>query len=152
MPATSTREHKLFDYLITSGKYHHISAERVCSGKGLVNLYNSIASLDGLTLPEKTAEEIAQAGLDGSCKTCVEIIDLFCHFLGVVAGNLALTCGAAGGIFIAGGIVPKLGDYFKNSRFRESFESKGRFRGYQEKIPTFVITHPYPGLEGLKNI
>jgi glucokinase len=151
MPAATEREFRLFEWLIKH-KYHHVSAERVISGKGLVNLYHAIGGLDGIDLPERTPAEITQAGLDRSCIACAETLDLFCHFLGVVAGNLALSYGAMGGIFIAGGIVPKLGDYFKASRFRESFLAKGRFRGYVEKIPTFVITHPYPGLEGLKNI
>lgn len=151
MPAATQREFDLFNWLVTT-KYHHVSAERVISGKGLVNLYNAICGVDGLDLPERTPAEITKEGLDGSCKACAETLELFCHFLGVVAGNLALSYGAAGGIYIAGGIVPKLGDYFKNSRFRESFCAKGRFRDYQERIPTFVVTHPYPGLEGLKNI
>lgn len=151
MPATSAREFALFEWLLRT-KYHHVSAERVISGKGLVNLYNAVCGVDGLSLPERTPAEITQAALDGSCKACSETLELFCHFLGVVAGNLALTYGAAGGVYIAGGIVPRLGDYFKNSRFRESFLAKGRFKDYLERIPAFVVTHPYPGLEGLKNI
>lgn len=151
MPAATQREFDLFNWLVTT-KYHHVSAERVISGKGLVNLYNAICGVDGLDLPERTPAEITQEALAGSCKACAETLELFCHFLGVVAGNLALSYGAAGGIYIAGGIVPRLGDYFRNSRFRESFCAKGRFGDYQERIPTFVVTHPYPGLEGLKNI
>lgn len=151
MPASSPREFALFEWL-KHAKYHHISAERVVSGKGLVNLYNAICGVDGLDLPEKSPAEITKAGLDKSCKVCVEVVDLFCHFLGVAAGNLALSYGSAGGVYIAGGIVPQLGDYFKNSRFRESYLAKGRFKDYLERIPTYVITHPYPGLEGLKNI
>lgn len=151
MPSGTPREFELFEWLRNS-KYHHISAERVISGKGLVNLYNAVCGVDGLSLPERTPAEISKAGIDGSCKACAEVVDLFCHFLGVAAGNLALSMGAGGGLYIAGGIVPQLGDYFKTSRFRESYLSKGRFREYLERIPTFVITHPYPGLEGLKNI
>ena len=151
MPVTSPREFALFEWL-KSSKYHHISAERVVSGKGILNLYSAVAGVDDLALPERTPAEITKAGLDRSCESCVEVLDLFCHFLGVVAGNLALSYGAAGGIYIAGGIVPQLGDYFKKSRFRDSYLAKGRFKDYVEKIPTFVITHPYPGLEGLKNI
>lgn len=151
MPASSPREFALFEWL-KSNKYHHISAERVISGKGIVNLYNAIVGLDKLGLPERTPAEITKAGLDKSCKVCVEVLDLFCHFLGVAAGSLALSYGAFGGLYIAGGIVPQLGDYFKTSRFRESYLAKGRFKDYLDRIPTFVITHPYPGLEGLKNI
>ncbi|HYD19803.1 MAG TPA: glucokinase [Patescibacteria group bacterium] len=151
MPAATAREFALFDWLKKS-KYHHISAERVVSGKGLVNLYHAVCGVDGLDLPELTPAEITGKALDESCLTCVEVLDLFCHFLGVVAGNLALSYGASGGLYIAGGIVPQLGEYFKASRFRESYLAKGRFSEYMERIPTYVITHPYPGLEGLKNI
>ncbi len=151
MAATTQREFDLFEYMKKS-KYSHISAERVVSGKGLVNLYQAISGLDQLNLPEKTAAEISAAGLQNKCAACVEALDLFCHFLGVAAGNLALTYGAFGGIYIAGGIVPQLGDYFARSRFRESYLAKGRFKEYLDRIATNVITHPYPGLEGLKSI
>ncbi|MDI1228968.1 MAG: glucokinase [bacterium] len=151
MPTANAREFALFEWLKNS-KYHHISAERVVSGKGLVNLYHAVCGVDGLTLPELTPAEITAKALDKSCNACVEVLDLFCHFLGVVSGNLALSYGAAGGLYIAGGIVPQLGEYFKTSRFRESYLAKGRFAEYVGRIPTFVITHPYPGLEGLKNI
>lgn len=152
MPAANAREFALFEYLRKT-KYHHVSAERVCSGKGLVNLYHAVCGVDGLTLPERTPVEITAAAQDGSCAACAEVLDLFCHFLGVLAGNLALTLGAGGGIYVAGGIVPQLGEaYFRASRFRESYLAKGRFRAYVERIPTFVITHPWPGLEGLVHL
>jgi len=149
LPATTPREFSLFEFLKKT-KYSHVSAERVLSGKGLVNLHQAIMGVDGLPLLEKSAAEITDSGLAGSCKACAEAVDLFCHLLGVVAGNLALSYGAFGGVYIAGGIVPRLRDYFITSRFRESFLAKGRYRGYLNRIPTFVITHPYPGLEGLK--
>lgn len=151
MAAQTQREFDLFDYLRRT-KYHHVSAERVVSGKGLGNLHAAICGVDGKTLPEITPAEITQKALEKSCAVCEEALDLFCHFLGVAAGNLALSIGAAGGIYIAGGIVPQLGDYFKTSRFRESFVAKGRYREYMDKIPTFVVTHSNPGLEGLRRI
>ncbi len=151
MPAQNEREFALFEYLKKT-KYHHVSAERVASGKGLVNIYTAICGVDGKSQPERSPAEITQEALTKSCPVCVETLDLFCHFLGVAAGNLALSLGASGGIYIAGGIVPQLGDYFKTSRFRESFLAKGRFKDYLERIPTFAITHPNPGLEGLKYI
>jgi glucokinase len=151
MAASDAREFALFEWLKKT-KYHHISAERVISGKGIDNLYHAICGLDGVASKNLTPAEITKAGLEKSCPVCVEVLDLFCHFLGVAAGNLALSWGAAGGLYIAGGIVPQLGDYFKTSRFRESFLAKGRFRDYLDKIPSFVITHPYPGLEGLKAV
>jgi glucokinase len=73
---------------------------------------------------------------------------MFCSMLGTVAGNLALTLGARGGIYIAGGIVPRLGDVFAQSEFRARFEAKGRFRSYLAAIPTFVIVRPLRALLG----
>ncbi len=151
MPATTQRDFDIFEHL-RQNKYHHISAERVTSGKGLINLYNAICGIDKVTAKDLAPAEIMAQGLNNQCKICAETIDLFCHFLGTTAGNLALSYGATGGIYIAGGIVPKMGDYFKNSRFRESFEAKGRFKDFMSAIPTYVITHPYPGLEGLRYI
>jgi glucokinase len=88
-------------------------------------------------------------GRAGTDPLCVEALTTFCALLGTVAGNLALTLGALGGIHVAGGIVPRLGAWFASSPFRERFEAKGRFRDYQRKIPTYVVTHPNPGLLGL---
>lgn len=150
MPAKTQREFDLFRTL--RYKYHHISAERVCSGKGLVNLYNAIRILDGRDdLPERTAEEISVAAINKTCPVCEEALDKMMGFLGTVAGDLALTLGAFGGIYIAGGIPAKLGDYFFTSRFRTEFDLKGRFCDYMKQIPTYLITHPNIALVGLQN-
>ena len=133
-------------------KYHHVSAERLVSGKGIINLYNAICTLDGIAPHKSDPSDITKAGLDKSCPACVETLDLFADFLGTLAGNVALSLGAFGGVYIAGGIVMKLGDWFKTSRFRESFMAKGRYRDYLSRIPTFVITHPYPGFVGLQGL
>ena len=74
---------------------------------------------------------------------------MFCAALGTTAANLAITLGARGGLYIGGGIVPKLGDYFERSSFRARFEHKGRFSFYLAAIPTFVILAEYPALRGL---
>jgi glucokinase len=75
-------------------------------------------------------------------------LQMFCAMLGTMAGNLALTLGARGGVYIGGGIVPKLGRSFIDSPFRERFEAKGRFHAYLEAIPTFVVIHPLPAFLG----
>lgn len=148
MPARTQREFDLFRTL--RYKYRHVSAERVCSGKGLVNLYTAIKILDGNEdLPDRTPEEISRAALDGSCAACVEALSHMIDFLGAIAGNLALTIGAHGGIYIAGGIVSQLGDYFYQSNFREQFLAKGRFADYLDAIPTFVILNEFPAFIGL---
>lgn len=152
MPSKTQREFDIFRTLYY--KYHHISAERVCSGKGLVNIYNAIRILDGKgdDLPERTAEQISEAAIRGSCAVCKETLDLMLRFLGRIAGNLALTLGASGGVYIAGGIPTKLGDYFFNSNFRKEFEDKGRFKEYLAPIPTYLITHPNIAFLGLKHL
>lgn len=151
MPAKTQREFDLFRTL--RYKYHHVSAERVCSGKGLVNIYNAIRVLDGdETLPDRTPEQIAQCAIQKTCKVCEEALDKMMGFLGTVAGNLAVTLGAGGGIYIAGGIPAKLGDYFLNSRFRAEFEAKGRMGAYLKPIPTYLITHPFTAFLGLQSV
>lgn len=150
MAAKTQREFDIFRTL--RYKYHHISAERVCSGKGLVNIYNAIKILDGHeSLPDRTPEQIAECALNKTCPVCEESLEKMLAFLGTVAGNLAVTLGAAGGIYIAGGIPAKLGEYFFNSRFRKEFEAKGRYEGYLKPIPTYLITHPNIAFVGLQS-
>lgn len=150
MPAKTQREFDIFRTL--RYKYHHISAERVCSGKGLVNIYNAIRVLDGHeNLEDKTAEQISQAAINKTCAVSEEALDKMMAFLGCVAGDLAMSLGAKGGVYIAGGIPAKLGDYFFNSRFRTEFESKGRFGSYLKPIPTYLITHPFIAFVGLQH-
>lgn len=151
MPSRTQREFDVFQEIMREKTYHHISAERVCSGKGLVNIYNALRALDGRgDLPERTPEEISKAAISGACGLCHEALSLMIGFLGTIAGNLALTIGAHGGIYIAGGIVMQLGEYFYESDFRKQFTSKGRLEDYLAPIPTFVITHSFPAFVGLQ--
>lgn len=126
----------------------HISAERVLSGPGLVNLYNALAEIDGVPAQQYTAAQITDAATGRDDPRCGEATEMFCAMLGTVAGNLALTLGARGGVYIGGGIVPRLGERFAASQFRERFEAKGRFRVYLGAIPTYVVTHQLPAFLG----
>jgi glucokinase len=149
IPAKTQREFDLFRYLI-SEKYSHVSAERVCSGKGLVNIYNGLRGMDKRAdLPDLTPREITQNAVAQNCDLCVETLDMMLGFLGRVAGNLALTVGALGGIYIAGGIPGHLGDDFDRSRFIAEFTDKGRFSDYMADIPTYLITNEFPAFVGL---
>lgn len=151
MPATTEREFEIFHRM--KAKYSHISAERVCSGKGLENLYSAICVLDHkFDLPGMEAPEISKKAMDGSCIVCKEALDLMLGFLGRVTGNLALTLGAQGGIYIAGGIPTKLGDYFFQSKFMEEYKTKGRMSSYVEEIPVYMIKHDAIGLLGLEKV
>jgi glucokinase len=95
-----------------------------------------------------TAAQITDLAMRAEDRLCVETTTMFCAMLGTMAGNLALTLGARGGVYIGGGIVPKLGRTFLDSPFRERFEAKGRLHSYLEPIPTFVVTHPLPAFLG----
>ena len=92
--------------------------------------------------------QIVERGLSNDDPLSREVLDVFCGLLGTVAGNLAVTLSAKGGIYIGGGVVPRLGEYFAGSPFRERFENKGRFRDFNAQIPTLVITSLYPALSG----
>lgn len=131
--------------------FGHASAERAVSGQGLQALHDALCTLNGTANDTPlAAAEISRRALASSDPQCVEALALFCTFLGTVAGNLALTLGARGGVFIGGGIVPRLGDAFTNSGFRASFEDKGRFRPYLAAIPVYVIhAEISPALRGV---
>ena len=134
-------------------RFPRVSCERVLCGSGLSYLHAFISGVrqasalgaDDLLAPEA----ITAAALSGSDRACCETVDLFCGVLGAVAGDLALVLGARGGVFIGGGIVPRLGDRLAQSPFRERFESKGRMTDYLHDIPVDVIQSPYAALAGL---
>jgi len=147
MPPADERESAVLDRM--RRRFDHVSAERVLSGQGLVNLYNTLAEIEGVPAAPFTPAQIADRQIGASDPLVHEALALFCAMLGTVAGDLALTLGARGGIYIAGGIVPRLGPSFAESRFRERFEAKGRFRHYLAAIPTYVIVHPVPAFLGL---
>lgn len=120
-------------------RFGHASAERAVSGQGLENLYQALCSLDGVAAEALTAAQVSQRGLDAQDARCTEALHLFCAFLGSVAGNLALTLGATGGVYIGGGIAPRLGAFLDASAMRERFEAKGRFRPLLAGMPIFLI-------------
>ena len=148
LPGTNPREDAVVAHLRT--RFGHASAERALSGPGLENLYTAIAAIDQIRLPHRSAAEITRLALDRSCATCVAAVDMFCALLGTVAGNLALTLSARGGVYIAGGIVPRLIDHLAESEFRARFVAKGRFREYLETIPITVIINPDVAFLGLQ--
>lgn len=126
----------------------HVSAERFLSGIGLPTLHAAVSAVLGSASEELAAEAIVEHGLKGDDPLCSRTIDAFCALLGSFAGNVALTLGARGGVYIGGGIVPRLGDRFFASAFRERFEAKGRFRAYLEQVPTAVIIDTLAALSG----
>jgi glucokinase len=128
--------------------FPHVSAERVISGMGLENLYHAICMLNGTAAETLNAVQVSQRGMAATDPACEEALDRLCRFLGNTAGNLALTLGARGGIYIGGGVIGQLGGYFAQSGFRAAFEAKGRFNKYMTDIPTYVIRKEQPALIG----
>lgn len=133
---------------VLQDSHAHISTERLVSGFGLPTLYRGVALVRGAAPEILDAAQIGERGTAGTCPVCRETMEVFCSLLGTAAGNLALTLGARGGVYIGGGIVPRLGAFFDQSRFRERFEAKGRFADYLAAIPTLVIEARYPALVG----
>jgi glucokinase len=146
MAAADSQESAVLDLM--RRRYDHVSAERVLSGVGLVNLYNALCELAGLPAAPFAPAQITDPRTWSEDPRTREATAMFCAMLGTVASNLALTVGARGGIYIAGGIVPKLGTIFVESAFRARFEAKGRLHDYLAAIPTYVITRPLPALLG----
>ena len=130
-------------------RFGHVSTERLVSGPGLVNIYRALSVLDRDMPRDLEPQEVAELGMRGGDARCQEALTMFCAVLGMAAGNLVITLGARGGLFIGGGIVPKLGDWFDRSPFRARFEHKGRFSSYVAAVPTLVILAENPALRGL---
>ena len=148
LPAASEREARIIAHL--RQRFGHVSIERALSGPGLENLYEALAAVDGVQTPNRDAASITEAAIGGSCGVSQAALDMFCSLLGTVCGNLALTFGAHGGVYIAGGIVPRFLDYPARSSFRKRFESKGRFEAYLRDIPVRIIVRPDVSFIGLK--
>jgi glucokinase len=149
----------LLQYLIN--KYGRVSCERVLSGRGLADVFSFLAQEPGcraLIRPETLAAlagtntdpaaVISERGMSSADPICEMSLAVFCSVLGAMAGNLALTFLPTGGVFVVGGIAPRVLPYLKKGVFREAFERKGRLHTLVERLPAFVVTHPQVGLIG----
>jgi glucokinase len=149
LAATCDREEWIIQHL--RQRFGHVSAERALSGPGLENIYQAIGAVDKVETALQNATQITRSALRGGCNIAVEALNIFCAFLGSFAGNVALTFDARGGVYIAGGISPRIVDFMRRSQFRVRFEAKGRFQQYLKSIPVHVITHPAAAFIGLKS-
>ncbi len=151
----------LLQYL--ANKYGRVSCERVLSGRGLVDVFSFLsqepacralirpetnAALATPTPGKDPAAVISERGLSGADPVCEMALAVFGSVLGAVAGNLALAVLPTGGVFLAGGIAPRVLPYLAKGVFREAFDRKGRLHTLVERIPVFVVTHPHIGLVG----
>jgi len=125
----------------------YVSCERIVSGPGLVNAYEGLAKVDGVTVAPLTPAEITERARQGD-RRCMEVIEIFLRALASAAANLALTVGARGGVYIGGGIVPRLGDLFDAGVFRHTFENKGRFSNYLRTVPVWIVDANNPAFVG----
>jgi len=153
----SPLESALMQYL--TGKYGRVSLERVLSGHGLVDAYGFLQSepaIRAVSHPETAATMavedpaavISRYALEGRDPVCEMALAMFCGVLGALAGNLALQILATGGVYVAGGIAPRILPFLQRGLFREAFERKGRLQPMVARMPAFVVTHPQPGLLG----
>ena len=133
-------------------EFEHVSSERFLSGAGVELIYRALAHIQGESVENLSAPEISRRALAGECALSEQVVEVFCGMLGCAAGNLAVTLGAQGGVYIGGGIVPRLGKRFAQSCFRERFEKKGRFASYLSQVPTYVITAEYPAFLGVSAV
>lgn len=140
------REVMIWQY--ARGKFGHVSAERLLSGAGLTLIYEALAQRDGAQPETLSPAEITAGTLSGESALCRETLDVFGSVLGTISSNLALTLGATGGVYLCGGILPRVLDYFKTSPFRSRFEDKGRFSAYLAAVPVFVVLSEFPGITG----
>ena len=140
-------EAEIWKHLTTIGG--RISAEQVVCGDGLVNLYIACCASDGATVAMNSPAQISAAAIDQSNAQAEEALSIFCLCLGRIAGDLALTASAKGGVFIAGGIGQKILPFLKTSEFRSAFEDKAPHNNLMQSITTSVVTHPLPALLGL---
>ena len=161
LPARTPLEHGLVHFL--TNKYGRVSCERVLSGKGLVDVFTFLSeepACRGLIKPETAAvlatpgprrdpaAAISERALAGADPVCEMALAIFCSVLGATAGNLALMVLATGGVYIAGGIAPRILPFLQRGGFREAFDRKGRLHTLVERLPAYVVTHPQPGLLG----
>jgi glucokinase len=145
-----------------TNKYGRVSCERVLSGRGLVDVFSFLSQEPGcraLIRPETMAAlaanpaqdqagVISERGMSGADPICEMSLAMFCSVLGAVAGNLALALLPTGGVFVVGGIAPRVLSYLQKGVFREAFDRKGRMHTLVERLPAFVVTHPQVGLIG----
>ena len=130
-----------------SAEFGRVSAERIVSGMGLVNLHRALGLIAGEDPGPATPADVT-AGAAAGDPRCRRVLDIFCAVFGACAGDLVLTLGAWDGAFLAGGLVPRLLPELQHSGFRQRFEHKGRFAPAMARVPTLAVVHPQPGLLG----
>jgi glucokinase len=128
-------------------RFGRVSVERLLSGPGIMNLYQALCELEGLE-PRFPDEAAVMGAAQSGDPVADAALERFCAILGSVAGDLALSYGARGGVFVSGGIAPRMAERLASSAFRARFEDKGRLSPFVREIPTSLVLHPYPAIVG----
>jgi glucokinase len=131
-----------------ASEHPRVSVERLLSGQGLVNIYRALCAIENVERDRLEANEITAAATDRSDPISVEAVDIFCAALGRVVGDAVLATGSRGGVFLAGGILPKIRETFLNSAFVDKFTDKGRMREYVANVPVKLIVEDGAALYG----
>lgn len=129
-------------------RYRRVSVERVVSGPGLVDIYETLATIEGRAIQPLDDKALWALGTSGEDSLAAAAIDRFCLALGSVAGDIALAQGGFAGVVIAGGLGLRIKETLLRSGFAERFCAKGRFESLMASLPVKLITHPQPGLFG----
>ena len=133
-------------------RFGHVSNERLLSGPGLVNCAKALAELREIDLSIETPSEVIDRAESEKCPICIEALERFCTLLGAAAGDLALSYGARGGVYLTGGMVAHLGDWFDVDRVLRAFIDKGRFKTYLQAIPIHRVLRTDTGLIGAATV
>lgn len=131
-----------------AARFGRVSNERVLCGAGLVNLYRALAEIDGAVVDELQPKDITARADAGSDARSVRAVELFCELLGGAAGDLVLAFGAWDGVYLTGGLTPRLEPWLARGGFRRRFEDKGRFAARLAGVPTVAVVHADAGLLG----
>ena len=130
-----------------SAQFGRVSNERLICGPGLVNIHRALSEIAGVDPGPMRPADITERAAQGD-RLCMRSVDVFCAVFGAIAGDLVLTTGAWDGVYLTGGLVPRMLPALLHSGFRQRFEHKGRFSSNMAKVPTLAVVHPQPGLLG----
>ncbi len=144
-PPGTPEEVRILEHL--SAQFGRVSNERLICGPGLVNIHRALSEIAGVDPGPMQPADITAGAAAGDVR-CSRAVDVFCAVFGAIAGDLVLTLGAWDGVFLTGGLVPKMLDSIRHSGFRQRFEHKGRFSPTMGRVASVAITHPHAGLLG----
>lgn len=133
---------------VLARKHSHVPVEMMISGPGLVNIYHALCELDGRAPALDKPAAISDAAMGGSDAIALEALQIFCGAIGSLVGNLVLLYGAQGGVYLAGGVLPRISGFLRSSSFVERLLDKGPMREMLEQVPVRLIEHGQLGVVG----